>query len=200
MFRTLTIILCLLIGKLLVAQKQGGFENYHISNQTGWNAFMPVLHYETKQGLYLEARYNYDDLETFSVLAGKTFSFDKEKNYTITPMLGAAFGNLQGATLGVNMNATVHRFNFGTQSQYTYAFNDHSSSFIFTWAEASYQVGKTFYGGITMQHTKLYQSRSEYDPGFMLGFTHKNVSIPLYIFKPFKQERFVVLGIIWEWE
>lgn len=200
MLRTLTIILYLLIGKLLVAQKQGGFENYHISNQTGWNAFMPVLHYETKQCWYFEARYNYDELETFSVLAGKTFAFDKEKNYTITPMLGAAFGNLKGATLCVNMNASVGKYNFATQSQYTHAFNDKVNSFAFTWAEASYQVGKSFYGGVTMQVTKPYRSRSEFDPGFIIGFTHKKVSVPLYVFKPFTQERFVVLGFIWEWD
>jgi hypothetical protein len=161
---------------------------------------MPVLHYETKQCWYFEARYNYDELETFSVLAGKSFAFDKEKKYTITPMLGAAFGNLKGATLGVNVNATFGKFNIATQSQYTYAFNDKTNSFAFAWAETNYQISKVFYGGITMQYTKPYQLHSEFDPGFILGLTHKKVTVPLYIFKPFTQQRFVVLGFIWEWE
>ena len=50
--------------------------------------------------LHLEARYNYEDLDTGSVWAGYNLAFGTELAVAITPMLGVAFGRTNGIAPG----------------------------------------------------------------------------------------------------
>src|SRR5262245_2731577 len=50
--------------------------------------------------LHLEARYNYEALETASLWAGCNFSFGEKLVFEITPMLGAVFGDMRGVAPG----------------------------------------------------------------------------------------------------
>jgi hypothetical protein len=53
-----------------------------------------------RRWLHLEARYNYEDLETGSVWAGYNFSGGEKLAWEFTPMLGAVFGNTTGVAPG----------------------------------------------------------------------------------------------------
>ena len=55
----------------------------------------PIL-YADRGALHLEARYDYEDLDTLSVFAGRTFEAEGEVEVALIPMLGATFGDTRG--------------------------------------------------------------------------------------------------------
>src|SRR5688572_10955709 len=73
-------------------------EMFFISN--GENFFNPTF-YARHKSLHLEGRYNYEDLNTASVWAGKRFRFGKPVEFVIVPMAGLVFGNTNGVAPGL---------------------------------------------------------------------------------------------------
>ena len=193
------LILYLLFSSILYAQTAGGIEQYHYISSSDAYTIVPVVHLQSKKGWYGEARYNYDEKNTFSLLGGKTFSGQKNMNWSVTPMLGIAFGEMNGYTLGFNFSAEKGHFFLNTQSQYTITTTSKYNNYFFNWSELGYQPLTWLYGGITIQHTMVSQEKGLIEPGLLLGFTVKNVSFPFYLFNPFSTNRFFVLGLEWEW-
>ena len=54
--------------------------------------------------LHLEARYNYEELETLSVFAGWTFASEGELEASLTPMLGLVAGETDGLAPGLEFD------------------------------------------------------------------------------------------------
>lgn len=188
-----------LFFSLTLFAQQGGIEQYHYINNAGFNAVVPVLHMQSKKGWYGEVRYNYDEVNTFSILGGKTFSAAKNWDWSITPMAGITFGELNGFTTGVNLTLEKDGFFFNTQSQYTFSTTPQYTNFLFNWCEAGYQPLDWLYAGVSLQHTQLPKQKAIAEPGLMLGFEFKRLSFPLYVFNTFTEQRFFVLGVNWEW-
>jgi len=200
MRRILWLIPCLIFSSILCAQTQGGIEQYHYIGGSNANAIVPVVHLQSKKGWYGEARYNYDEKNTFSLLGGKTFSGEKKMNWSITPMIGIAFGEMNGYTMGINFSAEINHFFFNTQSQYTITTTSKYNNYFFNWSELGYQPLNWLYGGISIQHTMVSQEKGLMEPGVLLGITVKNVSFPFYLFNTFSNNRFFILGVNWEWK
>ena len=68
--------------------KKGGIEQYQYLGKGTANAIVPVLHFQNSKGWYAEARYNYDENNTFSLLGGRSFQLDKNGFSSIVPMIG----------------------------------------------------------------------------------------------------------------
>ena len=78
------------------AQSTKTVENYNILNPGNEYLWMPVVHYKGRKNFYAEARYNYEDVNTASLYAGKSFSGGKKLEFTVTPMAGVVFGKYFG--------------------------------------------------------------------------------------------------------
>lgn len=61
-----------------------------------------VIGQATKGPLLIEARYNYEALDTGSLWVGHTFAGGEALTWEVTPMVGAVFGELTGAAPGAN--------------------------------------------------------------------------------------------------
>jgi hypothetical protein len=194
------LILYLIFCSTLQAQTEGSIEQYHYIGSSDANAIVPVVHLQTKKGWYGEARYNYDEKNTFSVLGGKTFSGEHRLDWSLTPMVGIAFGDLNGFTAGLNVSAQRRNFFFNLQSQYTVSTTRNYNNFLFSWGELGYQPLNWLYGGISLQHTREQGEKQLIEPGALLGITFNKVSFPFYVFNTFSNNRFFVLGVNWEWK
>jgi hypothetical protein len=60
--------------------------------------------------LHLEARYNYEALDTGSLWAGWTFAGGGDLSWEIMPMLGAVFGQVDGVAPGYKGSLDWRRF------------------------------------------------------------------------------------------
>ncbi len=177
---------------------QLGIEQYHYLGQSSGAAVVPVIHLQSKKGWYGEARYNYDEDNTFTFLAGKKFVFGSDFEIGLTPLAGISFGSFKGYTFGLNSSFENERFFISNQTQSTKSKSLEYSSFFFNWSEAGININKWFYAGLTMQNTRLYSGEYLNEPGIMFGINIKSVTIPFYAFNRYQTNRFYVLGIIWE--
>lgn len=160
----------------------------------------PIVGYQFNNSLYLEGRYNYEDLNTFSFYAGKTFGNDAALTYTFTPMLGGVLGNYKGASLGANFSLEYKRFYFSSQPQYTLSRAGRENHFFYNWADLSCEVFKGFSLGISTQYTQAFQSSGLLEKGLFMEVAFKKWALPVYLFNPQADERYFLFGLTYEWE
>lgn len=178
------------------AQAQIGLEQYCYVKNKQMKTLVPIVNYESTRHLYVEARYNYEEVNTFSLYVGKSFSKTSDLKYSITPMLGGVVGKFKGLSSGLNAVVEFGDIFFSTQSQYTVSFIDSGSDFLFSWSELGYQPWEWFYLGVTTQQTYMPQGKTmESEPGFFIGFTAGTWTFPLYMFKPMSTSNYFVLGV-----
>ena len=183
----------------LQAQVKGGMENYHSISQKESYLWMPVLHYTGKKGFHAEGRYNYEDINTGSVYAGKTFTGGNVFPYSITPMAGIVFGKYNGVSVAMNFELNYKQVFFSGQFQYTKNYRIATDNFFYDWSELAWQLTKKIYGGISIQQTKIYKDKLITVKGVLIGFETKRFTIPVYLFNPFSGERNLVIGLNLEW-
>jgi hypothetical protein len=175
---------------------QVGFDQYVYVKPSETMMLVPILNFEADNHMYVEARYNYEDLNTFSLYLGRTFSIGDIVAYSLTPLVGAVAGNFQGGSVGVNAMIEYNKIFFSSESQYTFSFRESSEDFLFAWSDLAYQPTKWFYAGLSTQQTILPQTKalnSEF--GIALGFMVGKWSFPLYCFSPRGGRPYLVLGV-----
>ena len=160
---------------------------------------MPVVHHETKNGMYTEMRYNYESVKTASLYAGKSFNKKGTFKYTLTPMLGLVFGNYNGGSLAMNIEMEYKKTFISMQTQYTVNSDDVKENFFFNWSEIAYQPLKWFYAGVSMQQTRLHSCRFQSEYGVLAGFVVRKFTIPVYAFNPLTKNKNFIVGIKTEW-
>ena len=88
-----------------------------------------------REWLHLEARYNYEDLETGSLWVGYNFSIGDKISLNITPMLGGVFGKTNGIAPGLRGSLKWWRLEFFTYYEYVFNTRERADSFFSLWSE-----------------------------------------------------------------
>lgn len=200
MRRCIFSISLLMLYNITLSQTHSGVEQYYYASHNGLLTIVPKAYYQDKKNWYAEVRYNYDELETFSLNVGKKFSKEGIVSYSITPIAGIMAGKLTGASLGVDFESDYRKIFFSAESQYAFSADSKSTDFFFNWSEAGYQLSDKMYTGLALQLTHLYKTINKWEPGIMAGFIFKKWTFPLYVFNPLSSNRYFVLGINIEWK
>lgn len=195
----LYILLMLLCGNA-TGQAGGGLEHYYYVAGREIPAMVPIVHFNTSTDWYGEARYNYEDFNTLSLYGGKTFSKEGTWSYSATPLIGGMVGSMNGGSLGLNFDVDRGKMFLSSQSQYSFSAEDRMNKYFFTWSEMGYQALPWCYAGVALQQTSMHKQTGIWETGYMVGFSFKQWTIPLYVFSISKQERYFILGINWEWQ
>jgi hypothetical protein len=132
--------------------------------------------------LHLEARYNYEELQTGSAWIGFNFSFGEELKLDFTPMLGGVFGDLNGVAPGYEVTLSWWKLEFYTEGEYVVDVDDHSGNFFYTWSELRLAPLDWFHFGLVVQRTKAYETDLDIQRGFLLGFSFEPVDFTAYVF------------------
>ncbi len=143
--------------------------------------------------LHLQARYNYENLETGSAWAGYNFSGGEKLAWEFTPMLGGVFGNTTGIAPGYKGSLSWWKLELYSEGEYMFDTGDSSESFFYTWSELTLAPVNWFRLGLVIQRTKLYETDFEIQRGFLAGFSFKRVDFTTYLFNP-DDKPTVVLG------
>jgi hypothetical protein len=194
----LTIIWSITVLLKASAQWKGGIEQYNYINARTAGNFVPVLHIQSSKNWYAEMRYNYDNDQTGSLYVGKELSGGNRWNYSITPMIGASIGNFKSIAVANKTELENKKFFVSIEAQYNQALNNDQSSFFFTWSEVSFNFSKWFFSGAAVQYT-LQQGAEDFEPGIIAGISFKNISIPVYVFSPFRSNTYLVIGLNYEY-
>ena len=192
----LVLIFCI-FQSAVMAQAKSGLENYNFLSQYENYVWMPIMHYQSKKGMYAELRYNYEDLNTISLYGGKTFEGGKNLQFAITPMLGVSIGNFKGVSLATNTELDWKNIYLSSQTQYSFSTINAEADFFFTWSELAYNISRKVFAGLALQFTRQ-QGINDAEPGFVAGLNIKNTSIPFYAFSPFGKKKYFIIGINYE--
>ncbi len=199
MRNTIIIISLILLQTNCKSQSHSGYEQYYYTG-VGEPSFVPKIYYQSAKNWYGEIRYNYEEFQTVSIDAGKTFSNNTAFSYSVTPLAGMVFGKLNGGNVGSNISLNYKNIFFSSESQFTFSVEKTTENFFFDWSELGYQLNKFFYAGVALQFTHPFEIKNKWQPGFMVGVTYNQWTIPFYAFNPGAVNENFVVGIDWEWK
>jgi hypothetical protein len=134
--------------------------------------------------LHVEARYNYEALDTGSAWVGYNFSGGEKLKWEITPMIGGAFGDTFGVAPGYRFSLDWWKLSFSSEGEYLFDTTHSSDSFFYNWSELTLSPVDWFRFGVVIQRTRTYQSDREIDPGVLIGFTWKDLDFAAYALNP----------------
>ena len=150
------------------------------------------------KNVYAETRYNYEDIKTFSVLAGYSFgNEDKAFQWELVPMAGFCVGNTNAFLPALETNFIYKKLTLYSENEYAIDMNSKADNFFYSWSELTYKITDWLQPGTVAQRTRLYQTGREIDRGFMVvsEFLPK-ASFTAYLFDPFdKSSIFFVLSL-----
>ena len=195
------ISVCIISTMNVHAQAAAAVEQYYFTPAAGSEGMMtPMANFTTSNNWYGEARYNFDELNTFSLYAGKRFSGTGNLSWEATPLIGGLMGQMNGGSVGVNFGMDFRKLFIASQSQYSFSLENNSDRYFYHWSEVGYNATSWLYAGLAIQQTNIYKTLVKLEPGCMIGISIKNLTIPLYAFNTADQERYFVLGLNWQWE
>lgn len=181
------------------SQQRTGVEEFFYIQKNLPSTVVPRVYYQDNKGWYGEARFNYEEAQTFSLYAGKTFSKNDALSFSFTPVAGLVWGQLKGGSIGANLTLDYRILSFSSAWQYTFSREDQRSDFFFAWSELGAQVTESIYAGLAIQQTRNFGEAVHWDPGLEIGFLIQKWTFPIYIFDPTGNSRHFVLGVTREW-
>lgn len=144
---------------------------------------LPVFRAD-KNKLHFEARYNYEDRETFSGWVGYNFIGGNRNNldYTITPMIGGVVGNSDGMAAGLEITLTYKKFELYTESENFFDFESQENNYFYNWTDLTFSATDWLWVGISGQRTRLYQTDLDIQRGILVGASLKNLELSTYYY------------------
>jgi hypothetical protein len=145
--------------------------------------------------LHLEARYNYEALDTGSAWIGYNFSGGEKLAWEFTPMLGGVFGDTTGIAPGYKGSLSWWKLELYSEGEYVFDTRNTSDSFFYNWSELTFAPVESFRFGMVTQRTRVYQTDREIQRGLLAGFSFKNLDVAGYVFNPDDEKSTFVLAV-----
>ena len=156
---------------------------YAYSPPDSQNYLQPTIRAD-RDWLHLEARYNYEALDTGSVWVGYNFSAGEELKLEFTPMLGVVSGKTSGLAPGFEATLSWRKLELYSEGEYVLDKDVSSDSFFYMWTELTYAPAEWFRFGLVGQRTRAYQTEVETQRGLLARFTYKKVDLTAHVFNP----------------
>jgi hypothetical protein len=145
--------------------------------------------------LHLEAKYNYESLETGSAWVGYNFSGGDKLAWEFTPMLGGVFGNTVGIAPGFKGSLSWWKLELYSEGEFVVDTRDSSQSYFYSWSELALSPVDWFRLGLVAERTRAYKTDRELQRGFLVGFSYKHASFTTYVFNPDDSSPTIVLAV-----
>lgn len=148
-----------------------------------------------KDWVHIEARYNYEELKTFSGWLGYNFSGGKKFEYNIVPMGGFVLGRITGFAPGLELGFNFWNLEFSSQSEYVFDTEDSENNFYYNWTDLSYSPLNWLYFGLSAQRTKAYRTDLDIQRGMFAGVSYNILDMSGYYFNPGTEDSFFLLSL-----
>ncbi len=145
--------------------------------------------------LHLEARYNYENLETGSAWVGRNFGGGEKLAWEFTPMLGGVFGDTTGIAPGYKGSLSWWKLELYSEGEYVCDTRDASGNFFYNWSELTLAPVEWFRFGMVIQRTRAYQADRDIERGLLVRLSYKKVDFTTYVFNPDESRPMVVLAV-----
>lgn len=187
-FLLIVVFIVIFTPSFFLAQEKGSgsTDNWNFNIETDFNIADPFyiipIFQADKSRLHLEARYNYEELETFSIWAGYNITGGKKFQYTIVPMAGGLAGRINGFAPGVEVTFDYSDFELYCESEYIFDSDDSENNFYYHWIDITYSPVEWLFFGVSSQLTSALQTDPDMQNGVLAGGNYKNLDMSLYYF------------------
>ena len=148
-----------------------------------------------RRWLHLEARYNYEALDTGSAWVGYNFSGGEKLAWEFTPMLGGVFGDTTGIAPGYKGSLSWWKLELYSEGEYVFDTGTSSDSFFYNWSELTLAPVDWFRFGMVTQRTRVYETDRDVQRGLLVRFSYKKVDLSAYVFNPDEDKPTFVFGL-----
>jgi hypothetical protein len=146
--------------------------------------------------LHIEARYNYEAIDSGSLFAGWKFSGGEKLTYELTPILGAVFGQKEGIAPGFEASLAYGIVDFYIESEYVRDLEVREDSFTYAWSELGFSPLEWLRFGLVGQRTMVFQSDRDIQRGFFAQVIYGKATLGVYVFNPDdSDDRFEVFSL-----
>jgi hypothetical protein len=145
--------------------------------------------------LHLEARYNYEALDTGSAWLGYNFSGGEKLPWEFTPMIGGVFGDTSGIAPGYKGSLGWRKLELYSEGEWVFDTGSTSDSFFYNWSELTLAPVDWFRFGMVTQRTRVYKTDREIQRGVLAGFSYKKLSLTGNLFNPDQDKPTFVLAV-----
>ena len=194
------LIILMFICSLAYAQEEdslansGWYHNFYPSFYIFRDGFFVLPIYQAnKDWIHLEARYNYEDMNTFSAWFGYNFTGGKKFEYAITPMAGGIAGNTFGIAPGLKLTFSYFGFELYTESEYLFDLQDKEGNFFYVWTDFTYSPLEWLWFGLSGQRTRLYDTDLEVERGLLLGGGYRWFGLTGYLYNLGFDDPYVII-------
>src|SRR3954463_4602173 len=163
---------------------------YIVPNGTDYA--QPTLTFDYNR-LHVEARYNYENLETGSAWIGYNFAGGDKLAWEFTPMVGGVFGKTDGVAPGYKGSVTWWKLELYSEGEYLFDVGDSEDSFFYNWSELTISPVEWFRVGMVTQRTRAYKTDRDIQRGFLVGFSYKKMDVTGYVLNPDESKPTIVL-------
>jgi hypothetical protein len=145
--------------------------------------------------LHLEARYNYEALDTGSAWVGYNFSGGETLAWEITPMIGGVFGDTTGIAPGYKGLVSWRKLELYSEGEYVFDTGSTSDSFFYNWSELTLAPTEWFRFGMVTQRTRAYETDRDIQRGVLAGLSFEKVSLTGFVFNPDEEQPTFVVAV-----
>ena len=145
--------------------------------------------------LHLEARYNYEALDTGSVWLGYSLGVGETLSLEFRPLVGGVFGATTGVAPGYELTLAYWKLDLYSEGEYLFDTDDSSGNFAYTWTELGLSPVEWLRFGLVAQRTRAYQTDVEIQRGLFVGLSYRWFSFNTYVFDIDQSEQTFVLGL-----
>ncbi len=131
---------------------------------------------------YLEGRYNYENINTFSLYVGRSISYNNKVYFDFIPMIGGVIGKTNGISPGFNFQLDYKNFSTFTEFQYTIDLKNTYNSFFWDWTRFSFNIFKYVNIGGAIQILDEDIGNLSFKVGPMIGFIYKKFEFEFYTY------------------
>ena len=158
--------------------------------------YLSVIATADRNALHLEARYNYEALDSGSLFVGWTFSGGDALAWELRPILGAVFGTTRGIAPGLEASVAYGMVDFYTEAEYMHDLDAEEDSFTYAWSEFGVTPLPWLRFGIVGQRSRAYESERDIQRGGFAQFMFGQVTLGTYVFNPDDSaDRFVIFSL-----
>jgi hypothetical protein len=205
-------VAAVLLGTMTCGAQEGGLVTAPSStaDATGWAYSATGMYYSFRNQddftlavatadrgrLHLEARYNYEAIDSGSLFVGWKFSGGERLTWEVVPILGAVFGQKEGIAPGFEVSIGYGKVDFYTETEYVRDTEIRQDSFTYSWNELGFSPLEWLRFGLVGQRTMLYQSDRDIQRGFFAQVMYRKATLGLYVFNPDDSDsRFAVFSL-----
>ena len=145
--------------------------------------------------LHLEARYNYEALDSGSAWVGYNFSGGETLAWEFTPMLGGVFGDLTGIAPGYKGSLSWWKLELYSEGESVFDTADSSDSFLYNWSELTLAPVDSVRFGLVTQRTRAYESDRDIQRGLLVGVNYRRLDVSAYYFNPDDNKPTIVIAV-----